>query len=41
MLLVSMAKSSAYAMVMDVDVDVLKWYPRLSFSSHQSKVRGI
>ena len=32
-----MAKSSAYAVMMHVDVDVLKWYPRLSFSSHRSR----
>ena len=36
-LLVIMAKSSAYAVVEHVDVDVLKWYPRLSFSSHRSR----
>ena len=35
MLLVRMARSSAYAMVLHVVVDVLKWYPMLSFSSHR------
>ena len=34
MLSVMIARSSAYAIVVQVDMDVLKWYPRLSFSSH-------
>ena len=31
-----MARSSAYAVMVHVDVNVLKWYPRLSFSSQRS-----
>ena len=31
---VIMARSSAYAVVVHVERDVLKWYPRSSFSSH-------
>ena len=34
MLSVIMAKSSAYAVVVYVALDVLKWYPMSSFSSH-------
>ena len=34
MLSVIMAKSSAYAVEVHVALDVLKWYPMLSFSSH-------
>ena len=34
MLSVIMAKSSAYAVVVHVAVDVLKWYPKLFFSNH-------
>ena len=34
MLSVIMAKSSAYAVVVHVEWEVLKWYPMSSFSSH-------
>ena len=36
-LLVIMAKSSAYTVVMHVDIDVLKWNPRFSYSNQRSK----
>ena len=34
MLSVRMTRLSAYALVLHVAVDVLRWYPMLSFSSH-------
>ena len=34
---VIIARSSAYAVVVQVERDVLKWYPRSSFSSHLRK----